>query len=74
MARKKYRDDIAVTVHIPKKLLIEYATERVSPFQPESSCRKYVKFLFSKALFEQYLKIVNAGGDANDSGERGATV
>ena len=59
-ARKKRKDDVEVTVYIPKKVLVEYCTEHVSPFQPKSSCRRYVEFLVSNAIFERFLKVREA--------------
>ena len=64
--RKKSRDNVEVTVSIPKNLLVQYATEPVCLSQSKSDCRRYVDFIFHMALYEQYRKIV-AGGDADDS-------
>ena len=55
--RKKRRDDIEVVVSIPRKLLIEYATEPICWGQPKSDCRKYVDMLFREALFDKFLEI-----------------
>jgi hypothetical protein len=55
--RKKRRDDVDVVVSIPRKLLIEYATEPVRWGQPKSDCRRWVEGLFREALFDKYLEI-----------------
>lgn len=55
--RKKRRDDVEVVVSIPRKLLIEYATEPIYWGQPKSDCRRYVEMLFREALFDKYLEI-----------------
>lgn len=64
--RKKHKDDVEVIVSIPRKLLIEYATEPVCWGQPKSDCRRYVDILFRHALFDRYIDIVDGGG-ADDS-------
>ena len=70
MARKKCRDDVEVTVSIPKRLLIEYVTERVSPFQPKSPCRRAFDSIVHKAVLDYYFNMFT-GGDVDDSRGRG---
>ena len=63
--RKKRRDDVEVVVSIPRKLLIEYATEPVCLGQPKSICRRWVEMLFRQALFDKFLEI--GGGGCRDA-------
>jgi hypothetical protein len=65
-ALKKSRDECEITVSIPKKLVIEYANDRICPFQPKPYYQRVIDSIVRKALLNYYFEMFR-GGDVDDS-------